>query len=51
MFGLNVTIIRIMKKHFLKLAFVMGLIMSQVNVHAQTQFTEIKSGTIIEGSS
>lgn len=48
MFGLNVTIIKIMKKHFLKLAFVMGLIMSQVNVHAQTQFTEIKSGTVIE---
>lgn len=37
-----------MKKHFLKLAFVMGLIMSQVNVYAQKQVAEVKSGTVIE---
>lgn len=37
-----------MKKHLLKLAFVMVLIMSQVNVCAQNQVAEVKSGTVIE---
>lgn len=37
-----------MKKHLLKLAFVMVLIMSQVNAYAQSQVAEVKAGTVIE---